>query len=144
MDMLTLWLLMADAVLALHFGVVLFVTGGALAVAVGGWLSWGWVRAPLWRWLHLGAIGYVVVQSWLGAYCPLTVLEAWLRVQAQEQGYEKSFIEHWVQRLLYYEAPAWVFVAVYSAFGLLVVWLWWRFPPRAWRSTKRGGPMSGR
>jgi hypothetical protein len=44
--------------------------------------------------------------------------------------YSKSFIEHWVQRVVFYEAPFWVFVLAYTAFGLLVAWAWWRFPPR--------------
>ena len=130
MDALALWQSLADAVLVLHFAVVAFVVGGALAVLAGGPRGWPWVRAPLWRWAHLGAIAVVVLQAWLGAHCPLTVLEVWLRVQARGAVYAQSFIEHWVQRLLYYEAPAWVFVLVYSLFGLLVLALWWRYPPR--------------
>ena len=137
MDALTLWQWLADTVLVLHFAVVAFVVGGALALLVGGPRGWAWVRAPLWRWAHLGAIGVVVAQAWLGAHCPLTVLEVWLRLQARTAGYEKSFIEHWVQRLLYYEAPAWVFVGVYSLFGLLVLGLWWRWPPRRGRPSGR-------
>ncbi len=134
MDAQTLWQWLADAVLALHFAVLLFVIGGALAVLAGGLRGWPWVRAPLWRWAHLAAIGVVVAQAWLGAHCPLTLLELWLRRQAQGAGlgvlYAQSFIEHWLQRLLYWQAPAWVFVAVYSLFGLGVLGLWWRWPPR--------------
>lgn len=37
---------------------------------------------------------------------------------------------HWLQRLIYYELSAWVFTVVYTAFALLVVLAWWRFPPR--------------
>ena len=141
MNALFVWRLLADAVLTLHFAVVAFVLGGALAVIVGKRLGWRWVDVPLFRWAHLGAIGFVVLQAWLGANCPLTVLESWLRMQARSAGYETSFIEHWVQRLLYYEAPPWVFVLVYSLFGLGVLWLWWRFPPRPWRRIKgRGEP----
>jgi len=141
MDLRTFWQLLADAVLILHFAVVAFVVGGALAVLLGQGRGWRWVRAPLFRWAHLGAIGFVVLQAWLGAHCPLTVLESWLRWQARSAGYDTSFIEHWVQRLLYYEAPPWVFVLVYSLFGLGVLWLWWRFPPRPWRRIKgRGEP----
>ena len=137
MDALTLWRWLADAVLVLHFAVVAFVVGGALAVLLGGPRGWAWVRAPLWRWVHLAAIAIVVLQSWRGAHCPLTMLEGWLRLRARGAGYEKSFIEHWVQRLLYDEAPAWVFVAVYSVFGLLVLWLWSHFPPRRLRTAEK-------
>jgi polyferredoxin len=71
----------------------------------------------------------VVVQAWLGELCPLTVLESWLREQAGEAAYAASFIEHWVQRVLYCEAPLWVFTLVYTVFGLLVAAAWWYFPP---------------
>jgi len=72
----------------------------------------------------------VVALSWLGEVCPLTTLESWLRVQAGASGYEKGFIEHWLQSILFYEGPTWAFVLAYTAFGLLVVLAWWRFPPR--------------
>lgn len=131
MDMPWLYRLLADVVLTLHFGVVVFVVGGALAVLVGGKAGWAFVRRPLWRWAHLGAIAFVVLQTWLGADCPLTVLEVWLRVQGvgPGAGHAQSFIEYWVQRLLYYEAPGWAFGLVYSLFGALVLYLWWRYPP---------------
>ena len=132
MQALQLWPVLADVVLALHFAVVLFVLGVALAVLLGGPLGWAWVRSPLLRWAHLVAIGVVVVQAWMGVNCPLTVLENWLRRQARIAGYETSFIEHWLQQWLYYNAPPWVFLLAYTAFGLLVVWLWRRWPPRAW------------
>jgi membrane protein implicated in regulation of membrane protease activity len=31
---------------------------------------------------------------------------------------------------LYYEAPFWVFTLAYTAFAILVLLAWWRFPPR--------------
>lgn len=119
----------ADAVLLLHFGVVIFVVGGLLAIVAGNLSHWGWVNRPSFRWAHLAAIGFVVLQSWLGATCPLTVLENWLRVQSGGPAYETSFIEHWVSRLMYYEAPAWVFASVYTVFGLAVVAAWRYWPP---------------
>jgi hypothetical protein len=54
----------------------------------------------------------------------------WLRAQARAATYSGSFIEHWLQRLLYYEAPAWIFTLLYSLFALAVAVAWWRFPPR--------------
>ena len=122
--------ILADAVLVLHFAVVLFVVGGLLLIVAGNRLGWPWVNRPAFRWAHLGAIAVVVAQSWLGVDCPLTTLESWLRAQAGAAGYQKSFVEHWVQRLLYYSAPGWVFGAAYTLFGALVVAAWWYFPPR--------------
>ena len=123
------WL--ADAVLLAHFGVVLFVVGGLLLIVAGTLSGWTWVNRWGFRLAHLAAIGVVVVQSWLGMHCPLTVLESWLRLQAGDAPYARSFIETWVQRLLYYEAPSWVFTSVYTTFALLVALMWWRFPPRS-------------
>ena len=122
--------LFADVVLLMHFGIVVFVVGGLVLVVAGNLLRWPWVNQGWFRLAHVLAIGLVVVQAWLGKVCPLTTLESWLRAKAGAAAYRQSFIEHWVQRLLYYEAPFWVFAAAYTAFGLLVLLAWWYFPPR--------------
>ena len=121
--------LLADAVLLVHFAVVLFVVGGLALVFIGNSRHWRWVNSLLFRVVHLGTVGIVVAQTWLGELCPLTELESWLRQQAGEAAYSTSFIEHWVQRLLYYQAPFWVFTLVYTVFGMLVAAAWWYYPP---------------
>lgn len=131
--------LLANLVLVLHLAVVLFVVGGLLLVLAGNlrrW-RWHWVNARWFRLAHLAAIGFVVVQAWLGQICPLTTLEMWLREQGGVAGYGGGFIEHWLQRVLYYEAPWWVFAVGYSLFGLLVVAAWVRFPPERRRGKRR-------
>ena len=125
--------LLADLVLATHFAVVLFVVGGLAAILVGNRCGWRFVNGWWFRGAHLAAIAIVVAQAWLGLVCPLTTLESWLRVKAGEAGYETSFIEYWLTRLLYYEAPAWVFTVGYTLFGLAVAAAWWQFPPRGSR-----------
>lgn len=122
------WL--ADAVLVVHAAYVLFVVGGLLLIVIGNLLGWRFVNRWWFRLLHLACIGIVVVEAWLGVTCPLTTLEVWLRVQAGQQGYGGGFIEHWLGRLIFFEAPAWVFTVVYTAFAGLVVAAWWRWPPR--------------
>ena len=119
----------ADTVLVLHVSFVAFVVAGLLLTLLGGCLHWSWIRNPWFRIIHATGIGIVVVQSWLGVVCPLTSLEMWLRVQAGNGVYSGNFIQYWLQRLLYYEAPTWAFNMAYTLFGLLVVisWLW--FPP---------------
>ncbi len=122
---------LADAVLVLHLAVVVFVVGGLPAVVLGNQRGWRWVNRWPFRIGHLGAIGFVVLQSWLGATCPLTRLEVWLREQALAgSGYRGGLIEHWVGRLLFYDAPAWLFALAYTAFAGLVAASWWRWPPR--------------
>lgn len=125
--------LLADVVLVLHFAIVAFVVGGLLLVVVGNVRRWRWVNNLWFRLAHLAAIGVVVAQAWLGQACPLTTLESWLRVQAGSPSYSKSFVEHWVQRILFYDAPFWVFALAYTVFALLVIAAWWYFPPRTAR-----------
>lgn len=121
--------LLADVVLALHVAVVVFVVGGLVLVIAGNLRHWNWVNALWFRLAHLGAIAFVAAESWLGWTCPLTALEMWLRAKGAAPTYTGSFIEHWLQRLLYYDAPPWVFTLAYSLFGLLVLATWWYFPP---------------
>ena len=122
--------LLADVVLSLHVATVVFVVGGLVFVVLGNLRAWRWVNAPWFRLAHVAAIAVVVAQAWCGAVCPLTSLEMSLRAKARAPTYSGSFIEHWLQRLLYFEAPAWVFTVGYSVFGLAVVATWWYFPPR--------------
>lgn len=120
---------LADVVLVLHFGVVLFVVGGLVLVLLGNLRGWHWVNSMSFRVAHVAAIGVVVVQAWLGQVCALTSLESWLREQGGATGYPGSFVQYWVGRLIYYDAPVWVFAVIYTAFALLVLFSWWRFPP---------------
>jgi len=124
-----LLLLLADAMLIIHVLFVAFVVLGLFAVYAGYVLKWRWVRNRVFRIVHLCAIGYVVVQSWLGAVCPLTTWEMALRTEAGAATYSGSFIQYWLQSLLYYSAPEWVFVAGYSVFGGLVMASWWVVRP---------------
>lgn len=120
--------LLADAVLLTHALFVAFVVLGLALILAGKWRSWRWVCNPWFRWAHLVAIGVVVVQSWLGLICPLTTLEMALRQRAGDASYAGSFVAHWLESILYYRAPWWVFVVAYTAFGLAVVatWIWVR------------------
>jgi len=121
--------LLADAVLVLHLAVVVFIVGGLGLIVAGNLRDWRWVNRLTFRLAHLAAIGVVIAEAWFGAICPLTTLEMWLRAEARSPTYAGSFIEHWLQRLLYYTAPAWAFVVAYSVFGLVVAATWWYFPP---------------
>jgi len=121
---------LADTVLFIHVSFVAFVILALIITLVGGYLNWQWVRNWWFRFVHLGCISFVVIQSWLGLICPLTTLEMWLRKQIDAEQYTGSFIQYWLQRILYYQAPDWVFILIYSVFGLLVFATWLRFPPQ--------------
>jgi hypothetical protein len=121
--------LLADALLALHVAIVLFVIGLLPLVLAGGVLGWRWVHHFGLRLTHLGLMVFIAVQTWLGQLCPLTVWEQALRRTAGQGSYGESFIEHWLSRLLYWDAPWWVFVAAYTGFAVVVVMAWWWVKP---------------
>jgi len=129
--------LLADTLLTLHLGLVAFVVGLLPLVLLGGALGWRWVRRRGLRMSHLGLMAFITAQTWLGQLCPLTVWEHQLRLLAGQGGYSESFIEYWLSRLLYWEAPWWVFVAAYTGFALLVAGAWWWVRPEESTGAKR-------
>jgi hypothetical protein len=133
----THYALAADALLALHVAVVVFVVGGMLAIGLGGWRGWAWVRSPHWRIVHLLTMLYIATQAALGKLCPLTIWEQALRARAGESTYSESFIGYWLGRLLYIDAPWWAFVVAYVALAALVAASWWWVRPRAFRAKTR-------
>jgi len=126
----TLYLVMADALLILHVLLVAFVILGLVAILLGHFFRWHWVRNIWFRVTHLVVIGIVVLQAWLGVLCPLTAWEMALREKAGAAGYEGSFIQHWLQSILYYSAPEWVFILAYTVFGGVVLASWFLVRPR--------------
>lgn len=123
--------LLADIVAVIH---LLYVLGAVLPVPlviIGAFRNWRFVRNLLFRVIHFAMVGFVAIESLLGAACPLTVLENDLRLRAGQAGYEGSFVGHWVDRVLYYDFPPAFFTWLYVTFALLVVVLWIVVPPRA-------------
>jgi hypothetical protein len=127
---LALWRWLADLVLVIHAAYVLFVVGGQTLIVVGWIRGWEWTRCRVFRLLHLAAIGLVMLEAWLGINCPLTTLENFLRLQAGVVTYENSFIAHWLQWVIFYAAPEWIFALIYTVFMALVILTWVAYPPR--------------
>lgn len=125
-----MYLFLANLVLVTHALFVAFVVFGLIAIISGSFWHWGWVRNRRFRVAHLSAIGIVIAESWLGWICPLTELENWLREAGGGNAYARSFIQHWLHELLFYEFAPWVFTAAYTGFGLLVAIAWLIVPPR--------------
>jgi hypothetical protein len=82
---------LADLVLIVHLGFVLF-------VVLGGLLVVRWQRIA---WLHIPVAIWGVLIEYTGWICPLTPLENSLRTRGGEAGYSGGFIEHYVQPVLY-------------------------------------------
>jgi hypothetical protein len=126
---------LADAVLVAHVAFVAFVLAGLLAIWIGAWRGWRWVRSAWFRVVHLGAIAFVALEALVGMACPLTMLEDRLRM---EPGSPAPFIERWLHRLLFWDFPPWVFTVAYVGFAALVALTFVLLPPRS--KTKTGRP----
>ena len=126
----SMWRFLADAVLCSHVALMAFVVLGLPLIVIGNLRGWRWINSPWLRFAHLATIAIVAAEAWLGIVCPLTTLEMALRARASEATYDGSFVEHWLQALLFWQAPAWVFTSAYTLFGLAVAATWWRWPVR--------------
>ena len=116
----------ADLLLVLHFAIVVFIVGGLILTWVGAAFGWRWVRNPWFRYAHLAAIAFVALEALIGMACPLTLWEDALRGGTRAD----SFVGRWVQRLLYYRAPEWVFTTAYAAWALATLATLRLVPPR--------------
>jgi hypothetical protein len=83
--------LLADAVVLVHLGFIVFVVLGGLLVLRRRWVAWLHLPAALW-----GAA--IELAGWI---CPLTPLEVSLRRRAGEAGYTGGFIEHYLIPIIY-------------------------------------------
>ncbi|MCL6481547.1 MAG: DUF2784 domain-containing protein [Firmicutes bacterium] len=106
------------------------------------WLLWvicGWLltpRRPLLRWLHIGSLLYGIVIT-VGPWpCPLTLAEQHFQARAGQAGYEESFLEHYLDRLVYPNVPTtwltWGGVGVCSGILLLYLWRYRHRDERGW------------
>jgi hypothetical protein len=99
----------AEAAVALHFAWIVFVVSGAFFLR----------RRRRWKWIHLAAIVYSVAIEVYGWICPLTYVEQWFWTKAGIESYEGSFVTHYLERIIYLQAPQWLLVIL--AVALLVL-----------------------
>jgi hypothetical protein len=137
------WLVTADLVAIIHAAYVAFVVVGFAAILVGWAAHWSWVRNRYFRAVHLAMILFVCCEALIGATCPLTLWENALRMRGGESGYPRDFIGYWIDWLVFYRAPDWVFTTVYVIFGALVLSAFWLVPVD-WRAANRSGGVFNR
>jgi Protein of Unknown function (DUF2784) len=94
--------LMADAVLVLHALFIAFAVFGGLIVLSSAFLRRG-KPTSFWLWLHIACATWAATVVVMGWQCPLTPLEQSLRQAAGQQGYQTSFIEHYLLHAIYPE-----------------------------------------
>ena len=83
--------LLADLVVLVHFGFILFVVAGGALV----------LRWPKLAWVHLPAACWGVLVEMSGWICPLTPLENHLRILGSSRTYEGSFIVNYLIPIIY-------------------------------------------
>ncbi len=112
---------LADLVLVLHLGFIVFVVAGGLIDLRWRWALFVYLPAALW--------GVFIELS--GGVCPLTPLENALRRVAGASGYSGGFIEHYLVPTIYPEALSYPVQLVLAGLVVLanaVVYsvVWWR------------------
>ena len=135
-----LYLAVADLVLVLHFAFVTIVVVGFLLIWIGWIRRWNFVRNFWFRLAHLAAIGLVAAESLSGIVCPLTTWENRLRELAGGETYEESFVQHWLQRVIFFDLGERAFTIIYITFFLAVALSLWLVPPVWARRCARSEP----
>ena len=130
------WLVAADFVTIIHAAYVAFVVIGFVAILVGWAAGWYWVRNRYFRVAHLAMILFVCCEALIGTTCPLTLWENMLRAKGGESGYSRDFVGYWLDSLIFYQAPPWMFTTAYLTFGALVL-VTFCFVPMQWPTAIR-------
>lgn len=129
---------LANGVLLLHAGLILFVVFGPFAVLIGAALRRPYAYARNWRIAHLLLMAFITAQTALGMVCPLTILENWLRDSAGQTPYsDAGLIADLLHRLLFFDVPLSTFALIYAGFLGLVVATFWLVPIRDGREVKQ-------
>jgi hypothetical protein len=121
---------LASIVLYLHFAVIAFNMFWIIAIPMGAWLKWSFIRSFWWRVAHLALLGVVALQAVVGVLCFLTIWQTSLIRAAGGPSGERSLIDEWVTRAVFWPLPMWVFVALYVAALVFAATLWWLVPPQ--------------
>lgn len=126
---------LAALVLAVHLVVIAFNVFGLVAIPLGAWRGWGFVRIFWWRALHLGSLAVVAAQAVAGRACFLTIWQGGLEGRAAET----PLIARWVNQAIYWPVPLWVFTVLYVILFVYTLALWRLVPPR--RRRAGAGPL---
>lgn len=137
-------LLFADAILFFHLAIILFNLFGLVVIPLGGWLGWRFVRIFWWRALHVAVLALVALQAVLGQVCFLTFWQDALQAAAGAAVRHQPLIAGFVNRLIYWDLPLWVFAALYVAVWIYVLALWRWVPPRLRQNDSGAGGATPR
>ena len=129
-------LLLADVILAIHFGWIVFVIVGQILILLGIALSWKWTRNFYFRSLHMTMMVFVALEVLFELACPLTIWENRLRGfgagAAPNHAEADSLIANWLGIMFVadMDGSSWPFLLAYLVFTSLIVWSFLKAPPR--------------
>ena len=118
--------LVGQSILVVHLAVIVFNVAGLIAIPLGAALGWRWVRVRWWRLLHIASWTVVALQAVLGRACFLTLWQD----ELTGAGAQPPLIERWVNRLIYWPLPIWMFGAIYLVLFAAVIAMWRLVPAR--------------
>ena len=123
----------ALAILYFHFAVVLFNVFWLVAIPIGAWLGWRFVRNYWWRIAHLAALILVAAQAVAGRLCFLTIIQNYLQGRAGGEMGAPSLLTRIVTHAIYWPLPDWAFAPLYVLALVFAASLWIFVPPRRTR-----------
>jgi hypothetical protein len=118
-----------STVYIVHLLYALVIVIGFFLIIAGFFARWKWIRNYTFRLIHLLMIGIVAFESVFNIECPLTWLEYRLMSLDRMKHSSMPFIAGMVNKVLYYNFPIWMFNAIYIAFGITVIVVWFAIPP---------------
>ena len=110
----------ALSILILHLAVIAFNVAGCVLIPVGAWRRWRWVRNFWFRIAHLASLAVVAVQALLGRVCFLTLWQGEVSGASNVQ----PLVAGWIDRMIYWPLPLWVFEVAYIVVFAYVIALW--------------------
>ena len=109
-------------ILAIHLSIILFNVLGLVIIPIGAWKGWRFVHAPVLRLLHIASWAIVALQAALGRPCFLTDWQSTLEGGSDAA---EPLVMRWVNGIIYWPLPIWVFSVIYLlAFGYVLALLW--------------------
>jgi hypothetical protein len=118
--------ILALIVLATHVAIIAFNLFGLIAIPLGAWWRWRFVRIRWWRMLHIAVLAIVALQALFGRACILTLWQDALAGSSSSA----PLIMRWVTGLIYWPLPMWFFALLYLAVFAYTLALWFLVPPR--------------
>ena len=120
----------ASAVLYLHFAVVVFNLFWMLAIPLGAWRGWTFVRSFWWRAAHVIVLALVALQAAIGALCFLTDLAEFSPARGRRSGGDiADQRDRDAPHLLAPSALGRGVRGIYVAAFAYTIAMWWLVPP---------------